>query len=103
MDQQTPKGGIRGSAAALSSLLGSVAAGECYVFSSKGENRALKQPLSGYDDQKQSIAVVSSNHFIFCFSPWQLCEQLFALFPGVNQEQLQSTQCYFSVHHVVKI
>lgn len=86
MDQQTTKGGIRGSAAALFSLLGSVAARECSVFSSKGENTALKLSLFDYADQKQSIAVVSSNCFVFCFSPCQLCEQLFALFPGVNQE-----------------
>lgn len=86
MNQETPKGGIRGSAAALFSLLGSVAARKCDVFSSKGENTALKQSLSDYADQKQSTAVVSSNCFVFCFSPCQLCEQLFALFPGVNQE-----------------
>lgn len=67
MDQQTLKGGIRGSAAALFSLLGSVASHKCYEFSSKGENRALKQSLSDYADQKQSTAVVSSNCLYFAF------------------------------------
>lgn len=72
MDQQTPKRRIRESAASLFSLLGSVAACECYVFTSKGENTALEQSLSDYADLKQSIAVVSSNCFVFCFSPCQL-------------------------------
>lgn len=80
MDQQAPKGRIRGCAAALSGLLGSV------VSSSKAETRALKQSLSDYADQKQTIVVVSSNCSVFCFLPCQLCKQLFALFPGVNQE-----------------
>lgn len=85
MDQQPPTGGIR-SAAALFSLLGSVAAHKSCVFPSKRGEHSLEKSLSGDADQKQSIAVVSSNSFVFYFSPCQLCEQLFALLPGVNQE-----------------